>query len=64
MGITTGEATCGVVGAERRLEYTIIGDIVNLSARLEATTKEYGVPLLVSEPTALLLDDNVRKESP
>ena len=58
VGITTGEATCGVVGAERRLEYTIIGDVVNLSARLEATTKEYNVPLLVSETTALLLGDD------
>jgi adenylate cyclase len=58
VGITTGEATCGVVGAERRLEYTIIGDTVNLSARLESTTKEYGVPLLAGESTARLLDDN------
>ena len=57
VGITTGEATCGVVGAERRLEYTVIGDVVNLSARLEATTKEYGVPLLVSGATVLLLGD-------
>jgi adenylate cyclase len=57
VGITTGEATCGVVGAERRLEYTIIGDTVNLSARLESITKEYGVPLLASESTARLLDD-------
>src|SRR6185436_1432459 len=57
VGITTGEATCGVVGAERRLEYTIIGDVVNPSARLEALTKEYGVDMLVSEATAKLLDD-------
>lgn len=56
VGITTGEATCGVVGAERRLEYTIIGDTVNLAARLEATTKEYGVPLIASESTVRLLD--------
>lgn len=56
-GIHTGEATCGVVGAERRLEYTVIGDTVNLSARLESTTKEFGVPILISEPTALLLGD-------
>lgn len=56
-GIHTGEATCGVVGAERRLEYTIIGDTVNLSARLESTTKEFGVPILISEATAQLLDD-------
>ena len=56
-GITTGEATCGVVGAERRLEYTVIGDTVNLSARLESTTKEFGVPILISEATARLLGD-------
>ena len=56
-GIHTGEATCGVVGAERRLEYTVIGDVVNLSARLESTTKEFGVPILISEATAQLLGD-------
>jgi adenylate cyclase len=55
VGIHTGEAMCGVVGAPGRLEYTIIGDTVNLSARLESTTKEAGVPLLVSDATAALL---------
>ena len=57
VGIHTGEATCGVVGAERRLEYTVIGDTVNLAARLESTTKEYAVPILISEATARLLGD-------
>lgn len=56
-GIHTGLATCGVVGAVRRLEYTVIGDVVNLSARLESTTKEFGVPILISEATAQLLGD-------
>jgi adenylate cyclase len=55
VGVHTGEATCGVVGAEGRLEYTIIGDTVNLSARLESTTKEKGVPILISDATANLL---------
>jgi adenylate cyclase len=63
VGIHTGEATCGVVGAERRLEYTIIGDTVNLASRLESTTKEYGVPLLASEATARLLDDKYEAEA-
>lgn len=57
-GIHTGAATCGVIGAERRLEYTIIGDTVNLSARLESTTKEFNVPILISEPTAQLVGDD------
>ncbi|MBC7929808.1 MAG: hypothetical protein H7Z38_04495, partial [Rubrivivax sp.] len=55
VGIHTGEAMCGVVGAPGRLEYTIIGDTVNHTARLESTTKEAGVPLLVSNTTAELL---------
>jgi len=40
------------------LEYTLIGDTVNLSARLESTTKELGVPILVSDTTAKLLNED------
>jgi adenylate cyclase len=55
VGIHTGEAVCGVVGAPGRLEYTIIGDTVNLAARLESTTKEAGAPICISSATAELL---------
>jgi adenylate cyclase len=57
VGIHTGEATCGVVGSQQRLEYTIIGDTVNLAARLESKTKDLGVSLLMSEATVKLLDE-------
>ena len=61
-GIHTGEALCGVVGAEGRLEYTLIGDTVNLTSRLESTTKEKQVPILISDATAALLGQDYEIE--
>jgi adenylate cyclase len=37
-----------VIGDERRLEFTVLGDVVNVAARLEQATKQFGVPLLAS----------------
>lgn len=56
IGINTGEVVFGNVGSGKKIEFTVIGDPVNLAARLESQTKEFGVTLIVSEYTAAKLN--------
>lgn len=51
IGVHTGEVVAGTIGAADRHEFTVVGDTVNVAARLEALCREHGAEVLVSEHT-------------
>ena len=57
IGLNTGECCVGNLGSTRRFDYSAIGDEVNVTSRLEGSSKQFGVDIVASERTRALTPD-------
>ncbi len=62
LGIASGSAVAGRIGTRDQVKVTVFGPVVNLASRLEGMTKQLQAPILVDEPTAAWVRENVSRD--